>query len=126
MTKIANRVAPPMTLQTKGAGPLVVTDADKGTVEAIVATLDVVDRDGDVIRRSAFVSPARVKLSDWGHSAVRGDAPVGKGVIEVEGSKAVFRGRIFLNTEAGRETFATLKELDSPARAIPRQPENVR
>jgi hypothetical protein len=42
---------------------------------------------------------------------VFGSRPVGKGTIYIDGNKAVFKGRVFLNTAAGRETFEVLKEL---------------
>lgn len=97
---------------TKALGPLTVTNADKGYVEAIVATLNVVDRDRDVILPGAVKDGSGVKLSSYGHSsALFGDAPVGKGVLTEENGRLMLRGQFFMSTERGREAFATVKEL---------------
>jgi hypothetical protein len=37
--------------------------------------------------------------------------PVGKGTISEEGDKAVLRGRFFMSTQRGLESFNTVKEL---------------
>lgn len=97
--------------QVKALGAFEIKDADKGEVEAIIATLGVVDRDGDVITPEAIADGAKVQVSSWGHDAVYGARPIGKGAVHVEGKHAIFRGRLFLQTTEGRETFAVLKEL---------------
>ncbi len=88
-----------------------IKDADKGEVQAVIATLGVVDRDGDVITETAIKSGAKVKVSSYGHDAMYGAIPVGKGTIVIEGTKAIFAGRLFLATARGRETFDVLKEM---------------
>lgn len=98
-------------LTTKAFGGFEIKDAEKGEVEAIVATLGVVDRDGDILRKGAIPDGVAVKMSAWGHDAVFGNRPIGKGVISIDGNKAVFKGRVFLNTTEGRETFEVLKEM---------------
>lgn len=100
-------------LDVKSFGPLEIKDEEKGEVSAIVATLEVVDRDGDVILPGAIpMGGAKVKLSGYGHDIILQDAPpVGIGTISEEAGKAVFDGRFFLSTERGREAFATVKEL---------------
>jgi len=100
-------------LELKSLGPLEVKDAEQGAVEAIVATLGQVDKDGDVILPGALpTGGAKVKLSGYGHDVVMSrQAPVGKGVIAEEGDKLVFRGRFFMTTDRGREAFHTVKEL---------------
>jgi phage head maturation protease len=90
-----------------------VKDAEKGLVEAVVATLGVVDKDEDIIRPDAIKDGSKVSMSSYGHDAMYGNAPVGKGEIVVEGNKAVFKGRLFLATANGRDTFETLKEMGS-------------
>lgn len=101
----------PNTLVHKSFCAVEIKDAEKGDVEAIIATLGVVDRDEDIIRPGAIPDGANVSMSSYGHSAAYGDRPVGKGKIHIEGNKAVFRGRVFLKTLEGRETFETLKEM---------------
>lgn len=98
-------------LEVKGVGVLEIKDAEKGEVEAIIATLGVVDRDGDVIHESAIKSGSKVKMSAYGHDAVWGETPVGKGQIVIDGNKAIFKGKLFLSTARGRETFGVLKEM---------------
>lgn len=100
-----------MDVHVKSLAAFEIKDAEKGDVEAIVATLDVVDRDGEVIVAGAIEDGAKVKVSNWGHDAIYGERPIGKGAIAIEGNKAIFRGRIFLQTTEGRETFAVLKEM---------------
>lgn len=100
-------------METKGFGSFEIKDADKGEVTAIVATLGVVDRDGDVIMKGAIpAGGSKVKLSGYGHDVVLNDAPpVGIGTVREVGDKAVFDGRFFTTTERGREAFLTVKEL---------------
>ncbi len=98
--------------ETKTFGAFEVKDADAGEVTAIVATLGVVDKDGDVLLPGSFPSSASVKMSGYGHDVVLdGATPVGKGTISVEGDKAIFRGKFFLSTTRGRESFNMVKEL---------------
>lgn len=99
-------------LETKSFGALEIKDAEAGEVAAVVATLGVVDKDGDVILPEAFPASSSVKLSGYAHDVVLDNAaPVGKGTISVEGDKAVFHGKFFMSTERGRESFHTVKEL---------------
>lgn len=99
----------PLVLKTFGA--FEVKDAEKGLVEAIIATLGVVDKDEDIIRADAIPDGAKVSMSAYGHDAVYGDAPAGKGALNVDGNKLVFTGRMFLATTRGRDTFEVLKEM---------------
>ena len=99
-------------LETKAFGALEIKDEARGEVTAIVATLGVVDRDGDVLLPGSFPDGAPVKMSAYGHDVVLdGAAPVGKGIIREVGDKAVFQGNFFMSTERGREAFHTVKEL---------------
>jgi hypothetical protein len=53
-----------------------------------------------------------VVVSQWNHGSwAAGAAPAGRGTISEVGDEAVFTGRLFLNTAAGRDTFETLKAL---------------
>lgn len=86
-------------------------DADQGTVTAVFATFNVVDKDGDITLPSAFEDGARVVISAYGHSSWSGILPVGKGVIRTIGNEAILEGRFFLNTTVGREHFEVVKEM---------------
>lgn len=99
-------------LELKSFGAFEIKDAAHGEVTAIVATLGVVDKDGDVLLPGSFPSSAVVKMSGYSHDVVmEGAPPVGKGTIVVEGDKAIFRGKFFMSSERAREAFAIVKEL---------------
>lgn len=88
-----------------------IKDAEKGEVEAKVSTLDVIDKDGDIIRRGAQGKSAKVAMSSWGHDAMFGSRPAGKGKLVEDGGVLKFAGKVFLSTNEGRETFEVLKEM---------------
>jgi hypothetical protein len=99
-------------LFTKSLSDFEIKDADRGEVSAVVSVFDVVDRDGDVVLSGAIQDGATVKLSAYNHDVVtEGKPPVGKGVIRIDGKRAIFEGRYFMSTERGREAFASVKEL---------------
>lgn len=98
-------------VELKELAPLQIKDEAKGEVEAIVATIGVVDKDEDIIAVGAIKDGAKVKVSAYGHDAIFGSAPVGKGTLSVDGNKIVFKGRLFLTTSRGIETFQVLKEM---------------
>lgn len=99
------------TVEIKSFCAFEIKDADKGEVEAIIATLGVVDKDEDIIRNDAVADGAKVTMSSYGHDAVWGARPAGKGKLSVEGNKLLFKGRMFLATTDGRDTFEVLKEM---------------
>lgn len=86
-----------------------VKDADSGTVEAVFSTFNVVDSDGDVTLPDAFEDGAAVRISAYGHRSWEGALPVGRGTIKTTDAEAILEGGFFLDTEAGRETFATVR-----------------
>lgn len=88
-----------------------IKDADKGEVEAVFATLNVVDSDGDVTPPGAFEDGAKVRISAYGHKSWEGVLPVGKGAIREVGNEAIMAGRFFMDTQAGADTFQVVKEL---------------
>jgi hypothetical protein len=88
-----------------------IKDAAKGHVSAVFATLDVVDKDGDVTVKGAFNEGQKVAISNFGHKIWEGAPPVGKGVIREVGNEAVFEGQFFMNTTHGRDAFETVKAL---------------
>lgn len=78
--------------------------SDKGEFEAIIATLGVIDHDGDIIMPGAFgkqhvsILPAHDRRS----------ASLGKAILTEEGDKAIARGKFNLDTQAGREMHSAL------------------
>lgn len=80
---------------------------DEGRVTALFSTFGIVDRDGDIVEAGAFTHGQPVPLV-WGHDWKQ---PVGRGVIHTESTGAVFDGRFFLETQAGREAYQTVKAM---------------
>lgn len=93
---------------------------DEGKVKAVVATFDVVDNDGEVILAGAIQDGMKATVSFYNHDTVMGhmlgmgtpdSPPVGKGVIRIEGSKAVAYLDYFMETQRGQEAFKTVKAM---------------
>jgi HK97 family phage prohead protease len=85
-------------------------DGEEGSFSAVFATLNVIDHDGDVTVPGAFRDGQKVRIAYWGHRWQ--DLPVGKGVIHADEEKAWVDGRFFLDTNAGLETYRTVKALE--------------
>jgi len=85
-------------------------DGQPGEFRAVFSTFNVVDHDGDVTVPGAFHDGQKVRISYWGHRWQ--DLPVGRGEIHQDEEKAWVEGRFFLDTEAGKETYLTVKNLD--------------
>lgn len=88
-----------------------VKDATTGEVEAVFATLGVLDHDGDIILPGAIKDGTTVAISAYGHSVWKGAPPAGVGTIHEEGDQLVLKGRYFLDTDHGRNDFHTVKGL---------------
>lgn len=97
-------------MDTKGLR-VEIKDADKGEVDAIFSTFEVVDSDRDVTKAGAFEDGAEMPISAYGHTSWAGALPVGKGRIRTTTTEAVLEGRFFLDTVAGADTFSVVKQL---------------
>jgi len=84
-------------------------DSETGEVEAIFATLNVIDHDGDVTLPGAF-GKQRVVIEAWNHNLQA--PPVGKGVIRERESEAILDGMFFLDTASGQEHHRVVKALE--------------
>lgn len=82
-------------------------DGEPGEFSAVFATLNVIDRDGDVTLPGAF-GEQRVLIEPWNHNYQA--PPVGKGTIHEVDADAVVDGRFFLDTANGKEHHAVVKE----------------
>lgn len=87
-------------------------DGEEGTFRAVFATLNVVDHDGDVTTPGAFQDGQAVIIEPWNHSWA---LPAGKGTIHADEEKAWVDGSFFLDTEAGRENYRTVKNMGNMA-----------
>lgn len=98
-------------MTTKALGRVQIKDADKGTVEAVFSTFNVVDADGDVTIPGALDDGAEWIISAYGHKSWEGVLPVGKGIVRATDTEAVLEGQFFLDTTGGLDTFRTVKRL---------------
>ncbi len=80
-----------------------------GAFQAVFSSLNVIDLDGDITLPGAFADGQQVRIAYWGHRWH--DLPVGKGVIHADDQKAWVDGQFFLDTDAGLETYKTVKNL---------------
>lgn len=99
-------------MKTKTLSGLKVVDEEKGAVEAVFATLGVIDHDGDVTLPGAFTDGAKVRISAYNHASWGDALPVGKGTIREDGNEAILSGQFFMDTTAGADTFKTVKQLE--------------
>lgn len=84
-------------------------DGQPGEFHAVFSTLNAIDADGDVTLPGAFEDGQKVRISYWGHRWE--DLPVGRGEIHASDQEAWVDGAFFLNTQAGKETYETVKGL---------------
>jgi HK97 family phage prohead protease len=78
---------------------------DEGSLEAVISTFHVVDRDGDIVLPSAFKDGEEIPMV-WSHDW---QMPIGKGRIRVTDTQAIFEGRLNLNTDWGRNAYESIK-----------------
>ena len=78
-------------------------------LKAVFSWFDVIDKHGDVTLPGAFEEGAKVKIASWGHAWE--NLPVGRGEVHQDEEKAWVDGKFFLDTEAGLETYKTVKNL---------------
>lgn len=90
-------------------GGFALDPAKEGEFRATFSTFNVVDLDGDVTLPGAFKSGQAVRIAQWGHNW--GAPPVGRGVIDQDATRAWVDGQFLLTTQAGRDTYETVKSL---------------
>lgn len=78
---------------------------DEGSFEAVIATLDVVDADGDIILPGAFQNATVSVLPAHNSRSV----PLGKAKMEDRGNKAVAVGQFNLDVAAAKDWHSALK-----------------
>jgi HK97 family phage prohead protease len=86
------------------------TDEAEGKVEAVFSVFNVVDSDNDIVAPGAVKSGFGDKgvAMVWGHDW---KDVIGRGVIEQDNEKAVFKGQFIMDTERGRDAFNTVKAM---------------
>jgi len=94
---------------TPGAHVKALNEQGQGT--AVIATLNVVDKDGDVTMPGAFGQQdvKMVPAHDWSH------VPIGKAKVREEGDNVLADFKLNLDIPAARDWYASLKaDLDNP------------
>lgn len=91
--------------------PFELKSGSTGEFRAVFATFNVIDHDGDVTRPGAFKTGAEVIIGSWGHKT--SELPVGKGVIVADAVEAAVEGSFFLDTQPGKDTYQTVRNLGS-------------
>ena len=79
-----------------------------GYLKCVFATLDVTDKDGDVVMHGS-VGNQNVHISPLGHAVWDGHLPIGKGVAYEDGNLAVMEGMFNLEIQAGRDCYSAIK-----------------
>ena len=82
----------------------------EGKVSAVFSVFNEIDSDGDVVLPKSIRSGYGDKgvVMCWGHDWKQ---IIGKGKIEQDSEKAVFKGTFNLNTNAGKEAYETVKAM---------------
>lgn len=87
------------------------TDEAEGKVEAVFSVFNEIDSDGDVVTagsvKSGYGDEKGVAMV-WAHEWKE---VVGRGEILQDNNKAVFKGQFIMDTQAGRDAFATVKAM---------------
>ena len=104
-----NEIERPENLSYKNAPIELKEDGDTRYIEAVFSLFETIDSDNDVTKANALrsgYSGNKVPLV-WNHDWSK---VIGRGIIETDNQKAVFKG-YFLNTEAGKEAYETVKAM---------------
>ncbi len=99
--------------QTKTISFKDMTLTPEGTFKAVFATMNVIDKDGDVTLPGAFGNQ-QVIIGGYNHGSWdrgKNALPVGKGRIYEEGDKAIVEAQFFMDMEAGAETYKAVKNV---------------
>lgn len=81
----------------------------EGSFTAKIATLNVIDKDGDVTIPGAFPEGKEVLVSAYQHESWGGALPVGKAIIREKGENVLAEGEFNLATQTGREHYEAVK-----------------
>jgi HK97 family phage prohead protease len=86
-------------------------DSDEtGEFSAVFATLNVIDKDGDVTVPGAFKTGQEVLISAYQHTSWQGALNVGRGKIREQGNEAIVEGKFYINTSHGLDAYRTVKQ----------------
>lgn len=98
-----------MELERKLFAGIELKEDKPGTFIARIATLNVIDKDGDVTLPGAFPNGKTILISAYMHGSWMGELPVGKGVIREAGDEVLVDGEFNLNSDTGKEHYETIR-----------------
>ena len=100
-----------MSIEYKTVEATIKQAGDEGSFEAAIATLGVIDHDGDIVEHGAFGDVTVPVLPSHQKNSV----PLGKAQIVERGNEAIAVGRFNLDIPAGRDWHNALKfDLENP------------
>lgn len=82
---------------------------EEGTFTAQIATLNVVDKDGDLTKAGAFPPGKELLVSAYQHGSWQGALPVGKATVKEVGDAVIAEGQFNLKSVSGREHYEAVK-----------------
>ena len=87
-------------------------DSPTGMVRAVVASLEVADSWGRIVHAGA-VGSQEVIVSEWAHSAIWNDAPVGVGRVYEENNSLLAELQYDMEREAGKNAYTMVRGWES-------------
>lgn len=94
----------------KGRVEFKASSDETGEFSAVFATLNVIDKDGDVTVNGAFKQGQEVLISAYQHTSWQGALNVGRGVIREDGEEAIVDGKFYIDTQHGLDAYRTVKQ----------------
>lgn len=98
-------------MEEKKEAKLTFNKEEEGNIEAVFSVFNMIDSDGDVVVKGAvksgFPKSGNVPMV-WSHDWKQ---PIGKGIIDQDDNKATFKGKFFMDTEAGQEAYKLVKNM---------------
>jgi len=85
--------------------------SETGDVSVAFSRFGVIDSDNDVTYPGAMPVGKTVPVSAYGHTSWDGALPIGKGTIREVGDLGILDGRFFMDTDQGRNGYATVKAM---------------
>lgn len=85
--------------------------SETGAMTVAFSRFNVVDSDGDVTFPGSLPVGKGVPMSAYGHTSWDGALPIGKGVVGERGDLGIFDGHFFMDTDQGRNAYATVKAM---------------
>lgn len=100
----------PGRLKSKICQSVEVKNEERGEVTAVIATLNLRDKDGDLIVPGAF-GTQDVLVSAYNHRTWHGDLPVGRGKVYEQGNEARADLEFFMDDDEARRHFRLIKNV---------------